>query len=135
MEEQQVTALAEHLAPLCQAVCANTYCSSGVHDGFWIITGGCYFTAWVYLGQRTPITFKLADLRYVNAIMHIIRNLLALCNSALTDVMTYAISALASTDYIERLPTYCKIVPYTRLYEVLKQCYCKLSVLTSFVCK
>ena len=91
-------------------------------------------TAWIYLGQRTHFTFKLADLRYLNTIMHFIRNQLALCNSALTYVMTYAVSTLASSDYIEPQPTYSKNVLYTQLYEELKHCYCKLTVFTSFVC-
>jgi len=121
LTEQQVTALAEHLLPLCQALCANMHYSSGVHDGFWIIMGGSYLIALMYLGQRTDITFKLADLRYLNTIMHIVRNKLASYNSALTDVMTYAISALVSTDYIEPQPTYSKNILYPQLYEELKQ--------------
>jgi len=88
MTEQQVTALTEHLLPLCQVLCANTHYSSGVHDGFWIITGDSYLTAWMYLGQRMHITFKLADLRYLNTIVHIIRNQQVLYDIALTDVMT-----------------------------------------------
>ena len=118
--EQQVTALAEHLPPLCQALCANTHYSSGVHDGFSIITGGSYLTALMYLGRRTHKTFKLADPRYLNTIMHIVRNQLASYNSALTDVMTYAISALASTDYIELQPAYSKNILYPQVYEQLK---------------
>jgi len=117
--EQQVTALAEHLPPLCQALCANMHYSSGV-DGFLIITGGSYLTALMYLGQRTHITFKLAGPRYLNTIMHIVRNQLASYNSALTDVMTYAISALASTDYIELQPAYSKNILYPQVYEQLK---------------
>jgi hypothetical protein len=95
LTEQQVTALDERLPPVCQTLCANTHYTSGVHNGFWIITVGFYLTAWMYLGQHTHITFELADLRYLNNIMHIIRNQLALYKSALTDVMIYAISALA----------------------------------------
>lgn len=53
------------------------------------------------LSQRTHITLKLPELRYLNNIMHIVQIQLALYNSALTDVMTYAMTALASTDFIE----------------------------------
>jgi len=77
-------------------------------------------TALMYLGRSTHITFKLADPRYLNTNMHIVRNQLASYNSALTDVMTYAISALASTNYIEPQPTYSKNILYTQLYEELK---------------
>jgi len=58
----------------------------------------------MYRGQRTHISFKLSELRYLNNIMHIVKNQLALHNSALTDVMTYARSALASTNYIDPQP-------------------------------
>jgi hypothetical protein len=60
------------------------------------------------LGQPTHTSLKLPELRYLNNIMHIVQIQLALYNSALTDVMTYAMSALASTDYIEPQPTYSK---------------------------
>jgi hypothetical protein len=74
----------------------------------------------MYLGRRTHIIFKLAGPRYLNTIMHIVRNQLASYNSALTDVMTYAISAVASTDYIEPQSAYSKNILYPQVYEQLK---------------
>jgi hypothetical protein len=41
-------------------------------------------------------------------IIHIVQNQHALYNGALFDVMTYAVSAVASTNYAEPLPTYNK---------------------------
>jgi hypothetical protein len=38
LTEQQVRALAQHLTPLCDASCANRHYTSGIHDGFWVIT-------------------------------------------------------------------------------------------------
>ena len=38
LTEQQVTAMAEHLPRLCDASCANTHDTWGIHEGFWIIT-------------------------------------------------------------------------------------------------
>ena len=69
LTEQQVTALAEHLPPLYDSSCANRHTSS-IHDGFWIITT-TYRAAWMYLGQRTHIAYKLSDLRYLSPIMPI----------------------------------------------------------------
>ena len=107
LTEQQVTALAEHLPPLCDASCANRHCTSGIHDGFWIFTT-TYRAAWMYLDQRTHIAYKLSDLRYFNTIMPIAMNQLARYSSAMMDVMTYSMSTMASTEYIEPLPTYSK---------------------------
>jgi len=66
------------------------------------------------------ITFKLQDLRYLNTIMPLVTDLLARYINAMTDVMTYAMSAVASTEYIEPLPTYSKDILYPQLYEELK---------------
>jgi hypothetical protein len=41
-------------------------------------------------------------------------------NTALPDVMTYAISALSSSDYMKPQPTYNKNFLYTQLHEELK---------------
>ena len=76
--------------------------SSGVHDEFWIITTGIYRVPWMYLGQRTRISFRLSDLRYLNTII------------------IYAISAMVSAEYIEPLPPYSKNIFYPQLYEELK---------------
>ena len=116
--EQHVAILAEHLPPLCTALCANKQYSSGVHDGFYISTTGNYMVAWLHMGPHTQISFKLPDLRYLNYIMPLVQNQL-IYNNALPDIMTYAISALASSDYIEPQPTYNKNI-YTQLHEQRK---------------
>jgi len=66
------------------------------------------------------IAFKLQDLRYLDNIMYIIVNQLKRYNNAQSDVMTYAMSAMASNDYIEPLPTYSKNILYPQPYEELK---------------
>ena len=52
--------------------------------------------------------------------MPLVTDLLARYINAMTDVMTYAMSAVASTEYIEPLPTYSKDILYPQLYEELK---------------
>jgi len=66
------------------------------------------------------LVFKLSDLRYLNTIMYIITNQLIRYNNVQSDVMTYAMSAMASTEYIELLPTYSKNILYPQLYEEMK---------------
>ena len=107
LTEQQVTALAEHLPPLCDASCANAHYTSGIHNGFWIITT-TYRAAWMYLGQRTLIPYKLLDLHYLNTIMPFVTDQIARYSSAMTDI-TYAMSAMASAEYIEPLPRTARI--------------------------
>jgi len=47
-------------------------------------------------------------------------NQLARCSGAVMDVMTYSISAAASSEYIEPQPHYSKQIQYPQLYEELK---------------
>jgi len=86
--EQHVAVLAEHLQPLCTALCANKQYSSGVHDGLYISTTGSYRVAWLHMGPHTHISFKLPDLRYLNYIMPLVQNQLMMYNNGLPDVMT-----------------------------------------------
>ena len=123
LTEQQVTALAEHLPRLCDALCANMHYTAGVHDEFKINTTGTYRVTRMNLGlgkHGKHIAFKLQDLRYLDNIMYIIVNQLKRYNNAQSDVMTYGMSAMASNDYIEPLPTYSKNILYPQLYEELK---------------
>jgi hypothetical protein len=90
LTEQQVTALAEHLPRLCDALCANIHYTLGVHDGFKIHTTGTYRIARMNLGlgkHGKHIAFKLQDLRYLDN-MYIIVNRLRRYNNAQSDVMT-----------------------------------------------
>jgi len=80
-------------------------------------------TVWMDLGlekHNRHLVFKLSDLRYLNTIMYIITNQLIRYNNVQSDVMTYAMSAMASTEYIELLPTYSKNILYPQLYEEMK---------------
>jgi hypothetical protein len=99
LSEQQLAVLVEHLPHVCDAFFANEHNTSGIHDGFWIITT-TYKAARMYQGldRRRHITYKVQDLRYLNYIMPIVMGQLARYNSAMTDVMTYALSAMASID-------------------------------------
>jgi len=60
------------------------------------------------------------ELQYLNSILHIITNQLERYNEAMMDVMTYSISALSSSEYIEPPSHYSKHIQYPQLYEELK---------------
>jgi hypothetical protein len=123
LTEQQVTALAEHLPRLCDALCANIHCTSGVYDGFKINKTDIYRITGMnlVLGKHNKhIAFNLQDLGYLNNIMYIIVNQLKRYNNAESDVMAYAMSAMASNDYTQPLPTYSKNILCPQLYEDLK---------------
>jgi len=122
LTEQQITQLAEHLPRLCDALCAKIHYTSGVHDGFKINTTGTYRIARMYLSlgkHKKHIAFKQQDLRFDN-IMYIIVYQLKRYNNVHSDDMTYAMSAMASNDYIEPLPTYSKNILHPQPYEELK---------------
>jgi hypothetical protein len=72
------------------------------------------------LGPDAHISFKLPELRYLNNILPLIQNQLATYYGAMRDVMTYAISALASSDYTEPQTTLNKNILYPHLFEELK---------------
>jgi Zn-dependent M16 (insulinase) family peptidase len=73
------------------------------------------------LGKHNKhIVFELSNLRYLNTIMYIVANQLTRYNNAQSDVIWYAMSAMASTDYIELLSTYSKRILHPQLYEELK---------------
>jgi len=94
-----------------------------VHDGFKINTTGTYRISRMNLGlgkHGKHIAFKLQDMPYLDNIMSIIVNQLKRYNNAESDVMTYAMSAMASNDYIELLPTYRRNILYPQLYKELK---------------
>jgi hypothetical protein len=109
--EQHFTTLTEHLPGLIQALYADDYYSTGVHDSFWINTGGSYKTAWLHLGlgkQSKTLALMLSELLYLNSIMYIVANQLARYSGAMVDIMNYSTSALASSEFIEPQPRYSK---------------------------
>lgn len=122
LPENLLAVLVEHLPRICEASCNNEHHTSGVHDEFWIVTT-TYRAVWMYLGlnRRKYITYKLSDLLYLKSIMPTVLEQLARYNSAMSDVMTYAMAAMYSTDYVEPLPTYSKNVLYPQLFEELKK--------------
>jgi hypothetical protein len=120
LSEQQLSVLVDHLPRLCDALCANEHYTSGIRDdGFSIITTS-FRNARMCLDRHTNITYKLQDLRYLNYIMPIVVGQLVRYTSAMIDVMTYALSAMASVDYIEPLPSYSKNILYPQLFGELK---------------
>jgi hypothetical protein len=123
LTEQHFATLTEHLPGLIQALCADSYFTSGVHDNFAIRTGGSYRTGWLTLGfgrHSKTLPLKLTELLYLNSIMYIVANQLTRYSEATVDVMNYSTTALASSEFIEPLPYYSKHVLYRQLFEELK---------------
>jgi hypothetical protein len=123
LTEQRFTMLTEHLQGLLTVLCADEYYRTGVLDNFSIVTGGSYKTAFMHLGpgkQRKQFVFKTHELQYINCIMHIVTDQLARYSGAMMVVVTYSISALTSSEYIELKPYYSKHIQYPTLYEELK---------------
>jgi len=115
LTEQQFTMLMDHIQGFLTALCADEYYRTGVQDNFSIVTGGSYKTVFMHLGlgkQRKLFVFKMHELQYLNSIMHIITNQLERYSGAMMDVMTYSISALTSSEYIEPQPHYSKHIQY-----------------------
>jgi hypothetical protein len=113
----------EHLPGLIEALYVNDYYSTGVHDCFWINTGGSYKTALMHLDlgkQRKTLALNLSELLYLNSIVYILANHLAKCSGAIVDVMNYSTLALASSEFIEPQSHYSKHSQYPQLYEKLK---------------
>jgi hypothetical protein len=122
LTEQQFATLTEHLPGLIQALCADEYYNSGVHDNFWIVSGGSYRTAWIHLGfgkYTKHIVLKLHDLQLLNYILYLVSNQLARYSEVMVDVMNYSAAALASSEFIEPLPHYSKQIQYPQLYDKL----------------
>jgi hypothetical protein len=68
---QQFATRTEHLPGLIQALCADEYYISGVHNNFGVVTGGSYRTAWLHLGlgKNKKDVLKLQELLYLNNIL------------------------------------------------------------------
>ena len=115
LTEQHFTVLTEHLQRFLTTLCADGYHRTGVIDDFSMVTGGSYKTVFMHLGpgkQRKQFVFKMHELQYLSSIIHIITNQLERYNEAMMDVMTYSISALTSSEYIEPQPHYSKHIQY-----------------------
>jgi hypothetical protein len=53
--------------------------------------------------------------------MHIVTNQQGRYSGAIVDVMSYSLSAMASSEFIESQPHYSKKIHYPQLYEELKE--------------
>jgi hypothetical protein len=123
LTEQHFTTLMEHLPGLNQALYADDYYSTSVHDNFWITSRGSYKTACMHLGlgkDAKTLVLNLSELQYLNYIMYIVANQVARYSGAMVDVMSYSLSAMASSKFIEPQPHYSKQIQYSQLYEELK---------------
>jgi hypothetical protein len=116
LTDRHVRLMAEHLPAQCDALC-NEYYICGDED-FRKNTAGGYRVARVSLGRQFSY-FKLHELKYLSYIFLMV-NQMTRYTEALPDVMTYVMSALYSTTYVELSPTANKAVLYYQLFEELK---------------
>jgi len=115
LTEQHFTVLTEHLQRFLTTLCADGYHRTDVIDDFSMVTGGSYKTVFMHLGlgkQRKQFVFKMHELQYLRSILHIITNQLERYKEAMMEVMTYSISALSSSEYIEPTSHYSKHIQY-----------------------
>ena len=66
------------------------------------------------------VAMKFQELRYLQNMFHIVQTQLNSYIAALPDVMTYVISALSSTTYVEPSANASTVLLYPRLFEQLK---------------
>ena len=76
-------------------------CSDGA---FRLNATGSYWSARLYI-EKQSITLKYQELRFLLNMFSVVRNQFNSFITALPDVMTYVISALSSSTYIEPSPT------------------------------
>jgi hypothetical protein len=123
LTEQHFTTLTEHLPRLIETLFADEYYTSGVHYVFWITTRGSYKTACMHLGlgkHAKTLILKLSELQCVKYVMYIVANQLARYSGAMVDVLSYSLSAMASSEFIELQFHYSEQILYPQLYEELK---------------
>jgi hypothetical protein len=123
LTEQHFAMLTEHLQRFLTALCTDDYYRTGVIDNFSMVTGGSYKTVFMLQGldkRRKQFVFKMHELQYLSSIIHIVTDQLARYSAAMMDVVSYSISALPSSEYVEPQPYYSKHIQYPQLYEELK---------------
>jgi hypothetical protein len=115
LTEQYFTTLIEHQPGLIQALYADDYYFTGVHDSFWITTRGSYKTACMHLGfgkHAKTLTLKLSELQYLNYILYIVANQVARYSGTMVNVINYSLSAMASNEFLELQPHYSKQIQH-----------------------
>ena len=109
--------MAECLPRICESMCGNA--QYGYSDGaFRLNTTVNTKVAKLYY-EKEYITLKFQELRHLY-MFYVVQNQINFYISALPDVMTYVISALSSSTYIEPSPTASKQILYPQLFEELK---------------
>jgi hypothetical protein len=100
---EHVTTLMEHLPKLCEAMCrGESYaCKDGVFG--LLYSGGTHSVARMYQDTKY-IIFKLADLRYLMNMVHLVQVRQARYILPRDDVGAYAIAALGSSEFVELNP-------------------------------
>ena len=118
LSDRHVAAMAECLPRICESMCGNA--QYGYSDGaFRLNTTGKTKVARLYY-EKEYITLKFQELRHMLYMFSVVQNQMNAYISALPDVITYVISALNSSTYIEPSPTASKQILYPQLFEELK---------------
>ena len=115
--DQFVATLAAILPRICKYMCPNE--PYVYKDGDFRLTATrAGNSARMYL-HNEYINFKLAELRHLSFMFHVVQKQLDSYTNAMADVLTYATAALSSSVYIELAPGASKHVAYQQLFEEL----------------
>jgi len=113
-----VATMADCLPRICQSMCDNEQHGRSVGP-FRLNTTGSYRVARLYM-EKHYVALKFQELRYLQNMFHIVQTQLTSYIAALPDVMTYVISALSSTTYVEPAANASNVILYPRLFEEIK---------------
>jgi len=99
-------------------MCGNEQyvCKDGA---FRLNTIGTNEVARLYL-EKQYISLRLADLRYLREMFHVVQNQLNVYTLCLHDVLSYVTVALTSPNYVELTHNSSKHIMYSHLFEELK---------------
>jgi len=123
LADQYVATMADCPPRIWHYICDNE--QYGRSDGsFRLNTTGSYRVTRLYM-DKYYVALKFQELRYLQNMFHISQTQLTSYIAALPDVMTYVISALSSTTYVEPAANASNVILYPRLFEEFKQ-YCNM---------
>jgi len=122
LTDHHVTTLAEHLPAQVDALWRDEFYN--VRDGdFTMHFTTPYKTAILILGEkknRMSVFLKLPELRYLAYIFPIVRNQLIIYTEAMADVMTYVLTTVNSSTFVEPSPTANRNILYYQLFVEVK---------------
>jgi hypothetical protein len=108
----------QNIYPDCARLCREEHYTC-VDGEFKLATAGGYRIAKLDLGKQS-LFLHYNELRYMLHMFHVVHTQQILYIRASADVMTYAATALSTTEYIEPATSANKAIIYPQLFEKLK---------------